>query len=365
MELINATRMVAGYTMGMDPDGREYLVVVVKGTFDIPTDGGEAKLSAEQQPLIAADTFTGEPGFSAPVYESEYCLTKPKCDVLVLGSAYAPVGKPATKVTCGFKLGNLSKVIEVYGDRTWSGPGNTPSRPEPFVTMPITYDRAFGGCDNSNPDKSKAYMENPVGMGFWPNLANHDLEQKPVPNLQEPGKSFVSPRGTYKPMSLGPLGRSWAPRLQYAGTYNADWMENHFPFLPRDFDAQYNQAAPPDQQIAYLVGGEEVVLINLTPDGRRVFTLPTLDCPVEYTDVKFRRRMHRPTIDTLILEPATGLLSIIMRTAFRLQRSILDAKQIVVGNMPKGWYLARNKGKTYVGPVLAQNSVLRANHRPE
>ena len=35
MELLNATGMQAGYTMGMQPDGRELLVVAVKGTFTI------------------------------------------------------------------------------------------------------------------------------------------------------------------------------------------------------------------------------------------------------------------------------------------------------------------------------------------
>ena len=29
MELINATRMVAGYNMGLEPSGRELLVVVI------------------------------------------------------------------------------------------------------------------------------------------------------------------------------------------------------------------------------------------------------------------------------------------------------------------------------------------------
>ena len=36
MELTNATRMVAGYTMGTDPSAREHIVVVVKGTFRLP-----------------------------------------------------------------------------------------------------------------------------------------------------------------------------------------------------------------------------------------------------------------------------------------------------------------------------------------
>ena len=33
MELNNATEMEAGYTLGVEPSGRELLVVVVKGRF--------------------------------------------------------------------------------------------------------------------------------------------------------------------------------------------------------------------------------------------------------------------------------------------------------------------------------------------
>ena len=31
MELVNATRLVAGYTLGVEPSGREHVVVVAKG----------------------------------------------------------------------------------------------------------------------------------------------------------------------------------------------------------------------------------------------------------------------------------------------------------------------------------------------
>jgi hypothetical protein len=85
MELLNSTRMQAGYTMGMRPDGRELLVVVVKGTFEIPKGAEEPKPAEEQVPLVEADTFTGEPGLSAPVYESDYAPVKQRCDVLLLG----------------------------------------------------------------------------------------------------------------------------------------------------------------------------------------------------------------------------------------------------------------------------------------
>ena len=81
MDLINATNMIAGYTMGMEPSGRELLVVVVKGTFHIPTKLGEApRLHEQQVPLIMADTFTGEPGYSAPYSEIDFAPRKLKCD---------------------------------------------------------------------------------------------------------------------------------------------------------------------------------------------------------------------------------------------------------------------------------------------
>ena len=42
MELINATRMQAAYTMGIEPSAREHLVVAVKGTFAFPERGSQA-----------------------------------------------------------------------------------------------------------------------------------------------------------------------------------------------------------------------------------------------------------------------------------------------------------------------------------
>ena len=59
MELTNPTDMLAGYTLGVEPSGRELLVVVVKGTFSLPRPGEEPVLLEEQQPLVTADTFTG------------------------------------------------------------------------------------------------------------------------------------------------------------------------------------------------------------------------------------------------------------------------------------------------------------------
>jgi hypothetical protein len=159
MQLVNATRMPAAYTMGMDPEGRERVVVVVKGTFDLPPDGGETELSLEQIPPVMADQFTGEPGFSATIYESEFAPIKPRCDVLLNGSAYAPGGSPAERVQVTLRVGSMRKSFQVVGDRVWKHGllGPSAGQPKPFRRMPITYDRAFGGADKheTNPEKTR------------------------------------------------------------------------------------------------------------------------------------------------------------------------------------------------------------------
>src|SRR3954466_2803090 len=249
MELINSTRMVAGYTMGMEPSGRELLVVVVKGTFQIPENGQPVRLADEQRPLVTADTFTGEPGLSAPIYEADFSPRKQRCDVLLNGSAYSRRSRPTTRVEVGLRVNGIAKTFSVVGNRHWrSGHlGITASPPEPFTVMPISYDRAFGGLDNRHVDPAKhgAFMRNPVGVGFHKDLRPEVVEGAPMPNTEETGRPITSPDSEAPiTMSLGAVGRGWEPRFKYAGTYDTAWVDHHFPFLPPDFDEQYYQAAP-------------------------------------------------------------------------------------------------------------------------
>jgi len=138
MELINATRMLAGYTMGLEPSGRELLVVVVKGTFRLPPVAAPLQLHEEQVPLVMADVFAGAPGGSAPLYEVDFAPRKPACDVLLNGSAYAPAGKRANRVQVGLRVGPLVKQFNVVGDRFWEvSPYRYRARPvPPIATQP-------------------------------------------------------------------------------------------------------------------------------------------------------------------------------------------------------------------------------------
>jgi hypothetical protein len=351
MKLVNATKMAAAYTLGMTPDARESLVVAVKGTFTIPDHpDDQPQLADEQAPLVTADEFTGEPGFSAPRYEMDFAPRKPRCDVLFNGSAYAPGGKPVERVQVTMQVGTLSKTFNVVGNRNYSAGALyiAVSDPEPFTVLPISYDNAFGGVDrsNENPAKHRWYGLNHAGVGFHADTSSKALNDKPLPNTEEIGRPVTKPGGGYRPMAFGPVGRGWEPRYKWAGTYDKKWLDETFPFLPADFDERYYQAAPPDQQTDYLKGGEEVVLTNLTPRSRCAFRLPRLELPIVF----FRNgepERTLGTVDTLILEPDLKRFLVVWRSSLALKRNVFEVQQIVTGRMSRGWYRALATGKTY------------------
>jgi hypothetical protein len=358
MEIQNATKLPASYTMGMDPDGRERLVVVIKGTFDISDAGGELQLASEQAKPIFADVFSGEPGLSSVIYESDFAPFKPRCDVLLNGCAHAPGGQraPAVRVSLSF-AGAFEKTLDVYGDRVWrSGLLVTePSDPVPFDSMPINYDRAFGGVDvdPDRPDLSRSFAENPVGRGYYPLSSGRALDGKPLPNTCEKGRPIVRRTGTFRPASFGVVGRSFASRAKLAGTYDAAWLEKHFPFLPPDFDPRYFQAAPPDQQVEYPRGGEAIVLRNLTPAGKTVFVLPRIEIPVEFISLENEANSVDAVLDTIVIEPELGRVQLTWRASLPLRKNIFEIGSVVVGRMSPAYYRARELGKTYYPSIGA------------
>lgn len=369
MELLNATKMQAGYTMGMAPDGRESLVVVVKGTFRIPErPDHEPSLADEQIPLIMADTFEGEPGFSAPIYESEFPPKKPKCDVLLNGSAYAPCGKPTKKVRVELQVGTWRKSFNVVGSRTWNKGilGVSATSPEPFTVMPFSYGKAFGGTDQTHEDPAqhKFVLANPVGRGFHHYISGKLVDGKPLPNTEEEGHPVKKPDGDYRPMAFGPMGRNWDPRYKLAGIYDQNWIDNIFPFLPPDFQEAYYQAAPADQQIPHLRGGEIVILTNLTPEGTARFAIPTIDMPIVFFPKKGEKQETKGVLDTIILEPDQRRVMLTWRQSYPLKRNMFDVVQVVAGVMPKAWYRARELGKTYY-PSLGALVAAKMHERAE
>ncbi|MEJ2610889.1 MAG: DUF2169 domain-containing protein [Candidatus Thiodiazotropha sp.] len=352
MELLNATPFQTGYTLATRKDGRELLVVATKGTYTIPDRCDEPHLAVQQRALVEADIYSGEPAFSAPRYEVDFAPHKPRCDVLLLGSAYAPGRRPASRVEVSLRVGSVFKSFAVTGERFWEA-GNiaiSPGYATQFERMPISYDRAFGGVDNFHQDERKhsAFMLNPVGKGFHRQLGRALVDGMPMPNTEELKRAVTMPNGNYLPMSFGPVARSWEPRCQFAGTYDQAWLDNTFPFLPADFDESHFQAAPIDQQMPYPQGGEGVFLENLNQQGQLSFRLPDLTLPVLFFRERGGRDELQAVVDTIILEPDAGIFTITWRATLPLKRNIFEISQVVVGRQTKAWWRARELGKQYI-----------------
>jgi hypothetical protein len=334
MNLVNATGLVAGYTMATDKTGREWLVVVAKGTYGIPDHPeDEPVLLQEQVPLVMTDVYAADPASSAPLYEIDFALCKPRCDVLLNGSCHAPQGRPATTVPVGLRVASMVKSFNVVGDRIWvpGFPGAAPGAPEPFVVMPLSYDNAYGGVHKPEKDPAthRWFLPNHVGVGYCPG----DALGRPLPNTEAIGQPVHHADGDYVPMAFGPLGRAWQQRIRWAGTYDQAWLDETFPFLPADFDDRYFQSAAQDQQTDYLRGGEEVVMLNLTPQGRTAFRLPALKAPLAVQYKNGDEKRISGVVDTLLLEPDLGRFTLTLRASFALRRNLHEVAAIEVGRV--------------------------------
>jgi len=152
-------------------------VAIVKGTFDVAADGTLTP-SSEPTPLVkqVLETPFG-------VFHSEYFFKKQGVDLCVLGTVHRPrpVDEARVRMTCR----NRTWELVVRGDRRWirARPDRlTPSRPEPFTSMPLGYSRAFGGQIQLG-DLTVGYAANPQGRGYYRTI--EEAENQPLPNIED------------------------------------------------------------------------------------------------------------------------------------------------------------------------------------
>jgi hypothetical protein len=180
-----------------------------------------------------------------------------------------------------------------------------------------------------------------------------------LPNTEELGVEVTQPDGVYRPMSFGAIGRHWEPRRSYAGTYDQQWMDEVFPFLPADFDEQYYQAAPPDQQLATPAEDQLVSLTNLTRSGRSAFVLPHFAAPICIFPRSGSRENLIARMDTITIEPDLERVTVVWRVARALRKNIFEIAQVLVGRKGSEWWQQRDKPGFPV-PVVME----RAPRRP-
>jgi hypothetical protein len=337
--LINQTPFAAERTFVTDERGADVMLVLVKASYHLMPDG-RTEVAPQQLPVCFEPRFRGDPHASSLLSESDLDFPKRTTDVLLVGSAHAPGGVPCTAVEVSMQVGPMRKALRVVGDRVWSSGllGPRPGPPVPFVTMPITYERAFGGREQGSPTQFEP--RNPVGTGF----ARHaeGMPGQPVANVSYAGHEFARWDDRPAPAGFGPVARHWQPRAGHAGTFDLAWEQERFPLRPLDFDLRFHQSAPADQQPAtFLKGNEPVELRNLTPSGHLAFRLP-------YESLVFRSRLDGALVDqpaqlyAVVLEPDVSRLVMLWASAlpchgkkYRLERTVVLRKpRVTLASLP-------------------------------
>lgn len=319
-QIENRTPFAAEQGWIRNRDGAEVWLVVVKASFDIQPDG-TTEVAKVQPPPLRVPEHHGEPGSSSIRYESDFVLTKATTDVLVVGHAHAPGGRAVQRLDAGFRVGALQKLVRVFGERAWGALG--PGEPEPFTTMPIVYERAFGGVDtrSTHPEQDWEWR-NPVGCGFAVKAAH--LQGVPVPNIESADRLIGGWDDRPAPAGFGAIASHWQPRAAFAGTYDARWESTRQPLLPDDCDDRFFQCAPADQQTPqFLLGDEPVTLLNLSPHGRLGFVLPRVELKLQTKFMDGERRTHEaPKLHTVILEPDLPRVSLVWHSALECHAKV-------------------------------------------
>jgi hypothetical protein len=310
--LDNDTPYAAERNWTRDKQGVHRWLVAVRATYDIgPT--GQLSLVDPQPPPQLEPEYRGEPGKSSLRVDSDLLAEKPGTDVILDACAHAPRGRAATTVPVSLRVGPLEKTLVVHGPRLYyrGALALTTTAPKAFTTQPIHYEWAYGGFDTSaaDPRKHRLDARNPVGRGFA--VETDRLVHQPAHTVEYPSGNAAKAG----PAGFGPIDRSWSPRLERAGTYDERWVKAKKPLLPDDYDDRYALCAPADQSFPKpLRGGEEVTLVNLTPEGALRFELPKLFFAFS-SRFGTRREEHGAHLVTVFIESEKRRVSLTWQTA--------------------------------------------------
>lgn len=202
--------------------GRLQLTFVVKAAFALRA-GDIASLAPAPEILTDERTFGRNPARSIEA-ASDLALYKPRCDVTLVGHAYAPQTRLALAAPDNRRL--LDKIL--------LAPAATPT-----ARVPLVYEKALGGPGSPNP----------VGVA------------KPA---------VLDPMDPKRAGSYAALSPFWSARKQLAAGLEKGALDGPIAAVAESLSWDYFQSAPRDQQVEHLAGGEWLVLDGVHPTAPRL-----------------------------------------------------------------------------------------------
>jgi hypothetical protein len=226
-------------------------------------------------------------------------------------------------------VGPVRKTVRVVGDRAWvrGGVGYVASEPRPFTTMPLVWERAFGGTDVVD-GVPQAEGRNPVGTGF--RAGPDPLDGVRLPNLEDPADPVASWTLGPAPACFAPGRAALLPRRRHAGTYDDAWQRGRAPYLPTDFDARFFQLAPEGLTApGHFEGGEPLEVDGASAAGPVRCALPRVALDVDFA-LRGTLETRRAVLDTVLIEPDANRLSLVWRAALRCDKQALRVSAVLV-----------------------------------
>ncbi|TDR42419.1 hypothetical protein DFR29_1082 [Tahibacter aquaticus] len=250
-ELINHTAFPALLFDALDQNDAGFSVLAVRLSYDlnIRAEDGAAWLTfcKEQTPLCMADEHYAEPARSSVRTESDLSPYKPRLDVIVNGTAFAPGDKPEPAFGAAVRVYDRTTAVLVSGPRWWKRGvmGWSLTEPAPIALLDLRYELASGGLIEFG-DKEFAAGFNNVGMGWYPAefLREYKGDTLPAPQIESAEHRLRGISDALPATGFGFIGRGWRGRLEFGGTADAAWQEERHPLLPRDFRMDFWNGAP-------------------------------------------------------------------------------------------------------------------------
>ncbi len=272
------------------------VTIVVKATYGLVNDGQMKQIAPLE--IVCEDRHHAPGGSLAEAMEIAPYL--PNAGVVLTGHACAPGGRPVPSMAVRMALFRdeklLNKALHVTGDRAHAS-----AAPQPFLKLPLVYERAYGG---------PAAQDNPAGIGT-------DLASRPA--------NVVSAGAPPGPPGFGPIAGAWPARAQFLGGLDRRALQEPVAEIPQGFDWRYFQAAPRDQQIDALLGGDWLVLDGLHADVPHLQTrLPSVRAQARWhlLSASGAGPAHEVELraDTLVVDADRMVGSLIWRGSFKLDR---------------------------------------------
>lgn len=325
LQLNNHSPFAPNIALFANEQGIDTLYIVVKATF---TWQGGLQIAEQQVPPTMADEYWGDPASSSLKYASDMHLSKPGTDVVYLGRAYAPDRNPVTQLDVSLAVAEKQKTLRVFGPRQWRN--GAISAAQPFASIPIVYEYAFGGQYQPDPQQPHilAIEHNPVGCGLRGERSAQQLEGLPLPNIEDPQCLIESVQDKAIPAGFAFVAPAWLPRRQYAGTYDEQWQQQRAPYLPADFDPRFFHCAHPEFIFdRYLQGGESIELDHLTPEGLIQLTVPRVKLAAK---VRVAGSQATPALnlETLLIEAEQQRICMTWRAALPCDKQVLKVEKI-------------------------------------